>query len=138
MGFRVGGKHMSLFDGMLRSFLQENDPDQDIEEQRLARVRQQIMQQTRVLPQISPVPQRRERRRFQWAYLFNPRRYWPNLELMPSMKLAVGCGMLILGLWVGRMMNSEQTHLVAQNTADQKISVMAMTTPWEGWIEGGE
>lgn len=130
---------MSLFDEMLRALLERNDPAQrEEEEARFEQLQHEIMMRARETEQLEPEP--KERRRFAPHYALNPRNWWPNLSFEPQMQVAYAVLVLILGLWAGQsLMPVQSKNIYVQSlVANEKISVMAMAEPWEGWIEGGE
>lgn len=113
--------------GFLRTMLKvfkANDPapSVDIDELRLMTLRNKIVAQARVTPQQMS---------HEFAYQPVPYFGW-------KAGLALGSVLLLLGLWAGHYMEPAATQQIAQTQGEPHISVMAMASPWEGWIEGGE
>ena len=132
---------MSLFEEMLREVLRRHDSareaDAQAEQARFEKLQHDIMMRAR--QEAVPAPQPKERRRFLPHYVYNLRNIWPKLSFDPEMQLAYGVIVLILGLWVGQSLVPAQGKAYTNySVKGQKISVMAMAEPWEGWIEGGE
>lgn len=118
---------MSGFLRMMLKVFKDNDPssESDIDELRLMTLRNKIVAQARVTPQPM-VPAH---------HLFA---YQPVPSFGWRAGLALGSVLLLLGLWAGQHVKTPATQQVAQTQVDQHIAVMAMASPWEGWIEGGE
>ncbi|MDD3181614.1 MAG: hypothetical protein PHD48_02265 [Alphaproteobacteria bacterium] len=116
---------MSIFRWL--KILKRNDPAHEMDDLRMMTLRNRIVAQARVTPQQDPTPA--------------PRSLWQPSK--PSFRwgaeLALGAALLVLGLWVGQSLNGDsRQEVVAQIQSEQQISVIAMATPWEGWIEEGE
>ena len=119
---------MKNFVRFLKSFLQRHDPasSQDMEPLRYETLRLRILAQVGVTPQeVKPEPVRRAFR--------------PHMPFGRGAELVLCSLLLLLGLWVGQTMNNTiETTQAAQSQSDETYSVVAMATPWEGWIKGGQ
>lgn len=119
---------MSIFRTIL-NIMKTNDPARSNGDDtvRLMTLRNRIVAQARVTPQQDPQPTRRSL----WQT--------PRPSFRWGAELALACALLVLGLWVGQSLNGEARQVVvAQTQSEQQISVIAMATPWEGWIEEGD
>lgn len=120
----------------LVGFLRGHDPVPEIDDARELAVRNRIMGQARSMPQEAP----RSKVVHQPEPVLSRLWHTPRPHFGWAPQFALGAVVLVLGLWVGQSLDQGTTSqmTVAATQGEQHISVMAMVTPWEGWIEGGE
>ncbi len=119
---------MSNFLRFLKSFLQKNDPaaPRAVDTVRYDLLRSRILLQASITAQdVKAMPVRRS--------------FVPFMPLGRGAELAFCSLLLMLGLWVGQNMRMEtDIRQISQAQNEETYSVVAMATPWEGWIEGGQ
>ncbi|MGE4350912.1 MAG: hypothetical protein AB7E52_01840 [Bdellovibrionales bacterium] len=122
--------------GLIRllRILKANDPVDLENKPRFEALQDRIMAAVAVTPQVEPVavPMRPS---------LGARLKQASLIAMPRFDYALGIALLVLGLWVGQSFSvtgDSRQVVVAQTQNEQQISVIAMASPWQGWIEEGE
>lgn len=120
---------MSNFLRFMKKFLQAHDPAalRERDAARLDSLRDRIVRTARMTPQEAPAPMRREVLLPRFAF-----------RMGRGAELALSVALLMLGLWVGQSLDRATIATYGDETQNEEaLSVVAMATPWNGWIEGG-